>query len=65
MFMTRRQKLSIDLEEERGNGREEGRLEGLKEGRQEAEIRLQPIIDRQAARIAELENLLAQAKINL
>ncbi len=51
MFMTRRQKLSIDLEEERGNGREEGRLEGLKEGRQEAETRLQPIIDRQADQI--------------
>ncbi|MCQ2248345.1 MAG: hypothetical protein MJZ50_04970 [Treponema sp.] len=72
MFMTKRQKLSIDLEEEYGNGLAEGRIEG----RQEAESRLQPIIDQQsdqinkqtdkinqqAARIAELEKLLEQTK---
>lgn len=72
MFMTKRQKLSIDLEEEYGNGLAEGRIEG----RQEAESRLQPIIDQQSdqinkqsdqinqltSRIAELEKLLEQAK---
>ncbi|MCQ2248343.1 MAG: Rpn family recombination-promoting nuclease/putative transposase [Treponema sp.] len=47
MFMTKRQKLSIDLEEEYGNGLAEGRIEG----RQEAESRLQPIIDQQSDQI--------------
>ncbi len=45
--MTKRQKLSIDLEEEYGNGLAEGRIEG----RQEAESRLQPIIDQQSDQI--------------